>query len=409
MAEATAVTLQEIQTARARLGNRVYVTPCPSTDHFVEETGCRTLYMKLENLQRTGSFKERGALNRMLVLSEEERSRGVIAASAGNHAQGVAFHAGRLGIDSLIVMPLRTPLIKVSSTRSFGARVILHGDNFDEAYAEAKRLQAEQNRVFIHPFNDPQVIAGQGTVGLELFEQVPELELVVIPVGGGGLAAGIACALKSLNPGIRIIGVQAEKISSMKASLEAGQLVQLPAGSTLADGVAVRRPGTETFALAQRFVDAVVTVDEAEIANAILRLLEEDKTVVEGAGALPLAALLHGKVPEARGRNVALVLSGGNIDVNLLSRIIERGLVKDGRLMRLTVMMPDRPGALAGFVAVIAEQGANVMEIHHNRAFLKGPLAEAQVKVTLETRGSEHIAELLETLASRGWVVAPDL
>jgi len=404
-----AVTLSEIQEARVRLGHHVYVTPCPSTDHFVGEVGCRTLYMKLENLQRTGSFKERGALNRMLVLSEEERRRGIIAASAGNHAQGVAFHAGRLGLDSLIVMPLRTPLIKVSSTRSFGAKVLLHGENFDEAYAEAKRLQAEQNRVFIHPFNDPYVIAGQGTIGLELFEQVPDLELVLVPVGGGGLASGIACALKSLNPAIRVVGVQAEKISSMKASLEAGRVVELPPGNTLADGVAVRRPGTETFSLMQQYIDAIVTVDEAEIANAILRLLEQDKTVVEGAGALPLAALLNGKVPEARVKNTALVLSGGNIDVNLLSRIIERGLVKDGRLMRLTVMMPDRPGALAGFVGVIAEQGANVMEIHHNRAFLKGPLAEAQVKVTLETRGSEHIAELLTTLGARGWVVAPDL
>lgn len=409
MFQGGAVTLREIQEAQARLGNHVYVTPCPSTDHFVSEAGVRALYMKLENLQRTGSFKERGALNRMLVLSDEERQRGVIAASAGNHAQGVAFHAGRLGVDALIVMPLRTPLIKVSSTRSFGARVVLHGDNFDEAYAEAKRLQAEQNRVFVHPFNDPYVIAGQGTIGLELFDQVPDLEVVLVPIGGGGLASGIACALKSLKPDIRIVGVQAEKICSMKASLEAGRVLEVPPGSTLADGVAVRRPGAETFELVRRYVDAIVTVDEAEIANAVLRLLEQDKTVVEGAGALPLAALLNGKVPEAQGRNVALVLSGGNIDVNLLSRIIERGLVKDGRLMRLTVMMPDRPGALAGFVGIIAEQGANVMEIHHNRAFLKGPLAEAQVKVTLETRGSEHIAELLSTLSARGWVVAPDL
>ncbi len=409
MSSASAVTLEQIQQARSRLDRRVYVTPCPSTDHFVSEVGCRNLYMKLENLQRTGSFKERGALNRMLVLTEEERRRGVIAASAGNHAQGVAFHAGRLGVDSLIVMPLRTPLIKASSTRSFGAKVVLHGDNFDEAYAEAKRLQAEQNRVFIHPFNDPYVIAGQGTIGLELFDQVPELELVLLPIGGGGLAAGIACALKALKPEIRVVGVQAEKVSSMKASVEAGRVLEVPPGSTLADGVAVRKPGSETFGLVQRYVDAIVTVDEAEIANAILRLLEQDKTVVEGAGALPLAALLNGKVPEARDRNVALVLSGGNIDVNLLSRIIERGLVKDGRLMRLTAMMPDQPGALAGFVGIIAEQGANVMEIHHNRAFLKGPLAEAQVKVTLETRGSEHIAELLATLTARGWIVAPDV
>ncbi|HZH04391.1 MAG TPA: threonine ammonia-lyase [Myxococcaceae bacterium] len=403
------VTLDDIREAQRRISGRVYLTPCPSTDHFVDEVGCRMLYMKLENLQRTGSFKERGALNKMLTLTEAERRRGVIAASAGNHAQGVAFHAGRLGIDAVIVMPERTPLIKVSATRGYGAEVVLHGNSFDDAYGEATRLQAEQDRVFIHPFDDPHVIAGQGTIGLELFEQVPDMEMVIVSIGGGGLIAGVGCALKTLNPKIQVIGVQTEKLPSMQASVAAGQVVQLPGATTLAEGVAVKRPGDQTFAMVQKYVDAIVTVDEEEIANAILRLLEQDKTVVEGAGALPLAALLNGKVPAARGKNVAAILCGGNIDVNLVSRIIDRGLVKDGRLMRLTVMMSDRPGALAAFVGAIAEQGANVVEIHHNRAFLKGPLAEAQVKVTLETRGRAHITELLDALSARGWAVSQDV
>jgi threonine dehydratase len=305
-------------------------------------------------------------------------------------------------------MPERTPIIKASRTRSYGAQVVLHGSNFDEAYAEALRLQEREGRVFIHPFNDPRVIAGQGTIGLELLEQCPHMDMVVVPIGGGGLISGLACALKETNPRIKVIGVQASAIASMKASVDAGQLMELPAGTTIADGIAVRRPGDYTFEMIRRYVDDIVTVDEEEIANAILLLLEREKTVTEGAGAVGLAALLNGKIPAARGRKVVLLLSGGNIDVNLVSRIIERGLVKDGRLVRLVVSMPDRPGMLARLTAEIAQQGANIVEIYHNRAFSKAGLGAVAVEVTLETRGRGHIEELMASLGQNGWQVAEE-
>jgi threonine dehydratase len=402
------VTLQDIEDAQRRIGDAVSRTPCAKSDQFTELTGCAALYSKLENLQRTGSFKERGALNKLLTLSAEERARGVIAASAGNHAQGLAYHAGRLGMSATIVMPERTPLIKVTRTRSYGARVVLAGANFDEAYAEALRLQDRENRVFVHPFNDPLVISGQGTIGLELLEQAPWLDMVLVPIGGGGLISGMACALKETNPRIKVIGVQASAIASMKASVDAGKLVEIEAGTTIAEGIAVKHPGDRTFEMIRRYVDDIVTVDEEEIANAILLLLEREKTVAEGAGAVGLAALINGKLPSARGRKVALVISGGNIDVNLISRIIERGLVKDGRLVRLVVRLPDRPGMLARLTAEIAQQAANVVEIYHNRAFSKAGLGDVAVEVTLETRGRGHIDELVASLTQKGWQVAEE-
>ncbi|MBF5044666.1 threonine ammonia-lyase [Aggregicoccus sp. 17bor-14] len=402
------VTLHDIRTAQERISGAVPRTPCPRSDQFSDLTDAGELYCKLENLHRTGAFKERGALNKLLTLSAEERARGVIAASAGNHAQGVAYHSGRLGIGATIVMPEQTPLIKVTRTREYGARVVLHGANFDEAYAEALRLQRAEGRVFVHPFDDDLIIAGQGTVGLELLEQVPGLELVVVPIGGGGLISGIACALKETNPAIQVVGVQTAALPSMKASWDAKSLVTVPASSTIADGIAVKRPGERTFELVRRYVDDVVTVDEEELSNAILLLLEREKSVVEGAGAAGLAALIHGKVPQARGKRTALVLSGGNIDVNLLSRIIERGLLKDGRKVRLVVRVPDRPGNLAKLTGAIAELGANVMEIHHSRSSTKVGLGEAEVEATLETRGRPHIEELKSTLAQRGWRVTEE-
>ncbi|MCI0571787.1 MAG: threonine ammonia-lyase [Myxococcaceae bacterium] len=399
------LTLEDIEAAARRMGDAVYVTPCPRTEHFTEQSGCAELYLKLENLQRTGSFKERGALNKLLLLTPEERARGTIAASAGNHAQGLAYHAGRLGISAKIVMPERTPLIKVTRTRGFGAEVVLHGANFDEAYLEARRLEELEQRTFVHPFDDLAVIAGQGTIGLELIEQNPHLELVVVPVGGGGLIAGVACALKETNPRIRVVGAQTASLPSMKVSLDAGEVRELDAASTIADGIAVRRPGSLTFQLVQRHVDEVVTADEEEISAAILALLEREKTVAEGAGAVGLAALMHGKIPQARGRKVAVVLSGGNIDVSLVSRIIERGLVKDGRMVRLLVRVPDRPGSLARLITSVGEQGANVVEVHHDRAFTKLGLAEAEVQLTLETRGREHIDQLVAALRQKAWQV----
>ena len=400
------LTLRDIEEAQKRIEDGIYRTPCAKTEHFAEKTDVASLFMKLENLQRTGSFKERGALNKMLQLPADERARGVICASAGNHAQGVAFHAQRLGISAKIVMPERTPLVKVMSTRRFGAQVVLSGGTFDEAMEEALKIQERENRVFVHAFNDLQVMAGQGTIGLELLEQNPYLEMVICPIGGGGLISGIATALKECNPRIKVIGVQTSAYPSTKAALAAGKVVDIEPKSTIADGIAVKKPGALTFETVKRYVDEVVTVDEEEIANAILLLLEREKTVVEGAGAVPLAALVNGKIPMAKGKRVCLVLSGGNIDMNVISRIIERGLVKEGRLVRLAVNVPDRPGSLARFTTALAEQGANVVEIYHNRAFAKGmALGDVQVECTLETRGREHIDELIATLEKKGYPV----
>jgi threonine dehydratase len=404
------VNLQDILAARERIRGAIRPTPCPASDYFTERTGCASVWFKMENLQHTGAFKERGALNKLLTLNSDEKTRGVIAASAGNHAQGLAYHARKLGVKATIVMPERTPLIKVTRTRDdYGARVVLKGANFDEAYAEAVRLQQEHNLVFVHPFNDPHVIAGQGTIGLELMEQTPFVDMVVVPVGGGGLISGIACALKETNPRIQVVGVQAAALASMRASLEAGGVVELPAGATIADGIAVRRPGELTYAMVRKYVDEVVTVDEEEIANAILAMLEQEKSVVEGAGAVGVAALINNHIPKANDKKVVILLGGGNIDMNVISRIIERGLVKAGRLVRLEVSMPDRPGMLARLTTQIAEQRANVVEIHHNRAFSKkAGLGEVMVEVTLETTGRPHIQELMDALARQGWQVSEE-
>ncbi|HUB07600.1 MAG TPA: threonine ammonia-lyase [Myxococcales bacterium] len=397
------VGLADIEHARERIRGAVVETPCRRTIWLSKLSGCE-VYLKLESLQATGSFKERGALNRLLLLTDAERARGVISASAGNHAQGVAFHAGRLGIPATICMPEGTPLVKATSTRAYGAHVVLHGANYDEAYEEARRLQAHEGRVFVHPFDDDAVIAGQGTIGLELLEQVPELDVAVLAVGGGGLIGGVALALKEKRPGVRVIGVEPSVIPSMQASLAAGKRVTVNAASTIADGIACRTVGERTLPLAQRYVDEVVTVDEEEIASAILLLLEREKTVAEGAGAAPFAGLLHRREALA-GKRVVLVLSGGNIDVNLIARIIERGLVKAGRLVRLVIKISDRPGSLARLAAAIAEQRANVIEIFHNRTSSRSALGEALVEVTLETRGPDHVADLRRFLSERGYEV----
>jgi threonine dehydratase len=395
------VQLADIEAARARIRDWVYLSPSATSETFSRLCGARIAF-KLENLQMTGSFKERGALNRLLLLTAEERARGVIAASAGNHAQGVSYHATRQQIRAQIVMPLTTPMTKVSATRSYGAEVILHGTNYDEAYEEAQRRCVAGGLTFIHPFDDDAIIAGQGTIGLELYEQNPHLDAAVVPIGGGGLIAGVACALKEKNPKIRIIGVQTSRVPSMKESVAAGKPVLVPAATTIAEGIAVRRPGERTFALVRRYVDDIVTVDEEEIANAILLLLEREKTVAEGAGAAALAALVQRKV-SLDGQKVAVVIAGGNIDPTFLSRIIERGLVKDGRLSRFRVRVPDHAGALARLTGVIAGQLANILEITHDRAYYGVNLGDSLVEVTLETRGSEHITELVAALEKAGY------
>jgi threonine dehydratase len=400
-----AVSLDDIRAARERIASAISRTPLASAENLSRLCG-NQIHVKLENLNITGSFKERGALNKLLQLTAAERGAGVIAASAGNHAQGVSYHAQRLGIAATIVMPARTPLIKVSAVKSHGAEVVLHGANYDDAYLEARKIQQEKKLTFVHPFDDPAVIAGQGTIGLEILEQLPDVDTVVVPIGGGGLIAGVAAAIKSLAPAVKIYGVQAKRIASMDASLGKGSLQTLPASRTLAEGIAVRTPGAVTFPMVQRYVDGVVTVDEEEIASSILLLIEKEKTVAEGAGAVPLAAVVNDRLPMA-GKKVVLLLSGGNIDVNVLSRIIERGLVKDGRMVRLSVRIQDVPGSLAQITALLGETGANILEIHHNRAFSKADIAETEVEVTLETKGSAHIEQIVGKLKKKGFTVEP--
>jgi len=395
------VTLSSIEAARERIGDAIHLSPCQLSHHLSERIGL-PIYLKLENLQRTGSFKERGALNKLLTLTPEERKRGVIAASAGNHAQGVAFHATKLGIRSQIVMPQATPLVKVVSTRGFGAEVILHGANYDEACEEALTRCTEQGLIFIHPFDDPVVISGQGTIGLELLEQVPDLEAVVVPIGGGGLISGIACALKESNPKIRVVGVEPEKLPSMLRAREAGSPITLAPQATIADGIAVRRAGDVTLPLVSRYVDEIVTVDDEEIASAILMLLEQEKTLAEGAGAAALAALLQAKT-NLRHRKTAVLVCGGNIDVTLLAKIIERGLVKDGRQLRIRVYLLDRPGALLQLTQILANERANIVETIHNRSYYGVSLAETVIDVTLETRGATHITAISHALLEAGF------
>jgi threonine dehydratase len=404
------VNLSDIQSALVRVRESIYVSPCTRSETFSELTG-NSIFLKLENRQRTGAYKERGALNKLLSLTPEERSQGVIAASAGNHAQAVAYHASNLGILARIVMPLATPLIKVSATRGYGGEVVLHGSNYDEAFEEAMRLSAQDHLTFVHAFNDDAVIAGQGTLGLELLEQHPDLEAVVVPIGGGGLIGGIGCALKETNPRILVIGVQPARLPSVKVALSEGKPVTLPPAVTIADGIAVRRAGERTLPLIQKYVDDVVTVEEEEIANAVLLLLEREKTLAEGAGAAALAALVNRRIPmlhdsksgDKTGKKVVAIVSGGNIDVTLLARIIERGLVKDGRLVRLRVHLPDYPGALHRLTGILAQHRANIVETSYDRAYHNVNLGDTAIDITMETRGPDHIAELISALGTNGY------
>jgi threonine dehydratase len=395
------LTLEDILRARERIRPYIYLSPLSHSQTLSKITG-KELYLKLENLQMTGSFKDRGALNRMLQLKEEDKARGVVASSAGNHAQAVAYLAQRLGIEATIVMPENAPLTKVSNTRHHGADVVLCGENYQEAYDRAAQIQKERGAVFIHPFDDEQVIAGQGTIALELLEQQPELEAVVVPVGGGGLISGVALGLKALKPNMKIIGVEAEAFPSARLSLERDAIVAQSGGASLADGIAVKEIGQKTFEIMREHVDQMVSVGEEDIARAILTLLELEKTVAEGAGAVALAAMLEGKV-WMRERKVAILVSGGNIDVNKLSRIIEHGLAKDGRRIRLKVRVSDRPGALLAVTALIAEEKANVVEVYHERSFPDGPVDTTEVLFTLETRGREHAEAVMARLEREGF------
>ncbi len=398
------LTLDDVLAARKRIAGGIYESPCVESIPLSNLTGAH-VFCKLDYLQRTGSFKERGARNALLMLSDEARKRGVIAASAGNHAQGVAYHGSLLGIPVTVVMPKFAALIKVTNCRHLGARVILHGADLTEARAHAEALAGREGLTFIHPFDNADVMAGQGTMGLEILEQCPDLDAVVVPVGGGGLLAGVGTAVKALKPDVRVIAVEPDHAACFTAALAAGKPVAVALSPTLADGLAVALLGTRPFEALRRVVDEVVTVDEAAIALAILRLIELEKSVVEGAGAAPLAAFLAGKLAHLKGKRVVLALCGGNIDLTMLDRVIEVGLVADGRITRFTVSIADRPGGLARLAEVIASTGASIKEIVHDRAFAGPDLSAVRVVCVVETTGHEHVRELHGALSKAGMAV----
>ena len=392
------VTLADVERAAERIAGRVVDTPCLHSQTLSALLGCE-IWLKFENLQFTGAFKERGALNRLLQLTDAERARGVLAVSAGNHAQGVAMHARRLGVPATIVMPRFTPSVKVEATRGFGPRIVLEGDTLEAARIHGTALARDEGLCFVHPYDDLAVIAGQGTIALEVLREAPDLDTLVIAVGGGGLIAGIAVAARALRPGIEVIGVQTERFPAM---FDAFHGTAHPQGSgTIAEGIAVGRPGSLTVPLVREHVADMVLVEEGDIEQAIVLLLEIEKTVVEGAGAAGLAALLRDRARFA-GRRVGLVLCGGNIEPLLLASIVRRTMVRSGRLARLRIEITDRPGALAGITAILAEAGANVEEIAHNRLFGSLSAERAEVEVVVQTRGETHVQSLLERLAAAG-------
>ena len=392
------ITLQDIQDAALRLQGQVLDTPCVESRTLSQIVGAQ-VFLKFENLQFTASFKERGACNKLTLLTAEERAHGVVAMSAGNHAQGVAYHAQRLGLRAVIVMPRFTPGVKVERTRGFGAEVVLHGDTLEEARAHAYMLSDTQGLTFVHPYDDEAVAAGQGTLGLEMLQAVPDLDTLVIAVGGGGLIAGMATAAKAIKPGITVVGVQTRRFPAMVNLMQGTQLEQ--GASTIAEGIAVGAPGALCVEAIRQHVDDFLLVDEGDIEQAIVLLLEIEKTLVEGAGAAALAALV--KHPQRlAGQKVGMVLSGGNIDPMLLAAIIERGMVRSGRLVRIVVSTRDVPGSLARITALVAECGANVDEVHHQRAFTLLAAQNVEIEMVLQTRGHEHVAELIERLRGAG-------
>ena len=397
-----AVTFADIRSAQRRIAGGVIVTPCPESIPLSEIAGAR-IACKLENFQRTGSFKERGARNALLRLPAAARRRGVVAASAGNHALGLAYHGKLLGVPVTVVMPDYAPLIKITTCEKLGARVLIRGHDFAEARAAADQLVSEHGLTYIHGFDDHDIIAGQGTLGLELLEQVPDLDAVVCPIGGGGLIAGVALAIKSVKPRVRVIGVESSATGNFTAALRAKKPVRVPRRPTLADGLATLVVGPNAFALARQHVDEIITVGENFIALAILRMLELEKTVVEGAGAVPLAAAMAGKLTHLKGKRVALIVGGGNIDPAILSRVIEKGLVHDGRLTRFTAVISDRPGGLAELCRVIAGAGASIKDIAHDRAFSGPDVSAVHAVCTVETRDRAQITALHRALRKSGF------
>jgi len=396
------LTMEMVREASKLLAGVVHCTPLDYSGTFSEMTGSRVC-LKLENLQKTGSFKIRGAYYAISGLEGEEKQKGVIAASAGNHAQGVAYAASRLGIKSTIVMPKGAPIAKIMATAGYGAEVVLAGEDYDQAYQQAVALRKERGATYIHGFDDYRIMAGQGTISLELLDQLPELDVVVVPVGGGGLISGMAFVLKQLKPGVKVVGVQAEGAPAVLESKRTGKLRTISSACTIADGIAVGEPGHKTFEMICRYVDDIVTVDDEEISRALLLLLERSKLVVEGAGAVGLAALIQRKII-CPGQKVAVILTGGNIDSNIMSVIIERGLVKEGRRLQVSCLLPDTPGSLQKLLAEVARYNSNVISINHDRINPGVPLKKARVEMVLETRDREHIGEIKKALEQKGYI-----
>ena len=395
------ISFEQIVAAQNRIADGLYLSPCPESIPLSELCGCK-IFCKLDYLQRTGSFKERGARNALQLLTPAQRRAGVIAASAGNHALGLAYHGKLLGIPITVVMPKYAPLIKLATCRRLGGNVVLKGDNYSEARAHAEEFAEEKGLTYIHGFDHPDIIAGQGTIGLEIVDQVPQLDAVVVPIGGGGLIAGVATAVKTRKASVEIIGVEPEAAASFAAAVQAGRPIEFPLRHTLADGLAVAKVGENAFATARPLVNRLVTVSEEELSLAILRLVELEKSVVEGAGAAPLAACTSGALAHLAGKNVVLLLCGGNIDPMILNRVIERGLLIDGRLCRFTATVSDRPGSLAHLAQIIASTGASVKEIAHDRAFSGPDVTSAHVLCTVETIDRTHMLGLYELLRADG-------
>ncbi|MBP9662977.1 MAG: threonine ammonia-lyase [Pyrinomonadaceae bacterium] len=397
-----AVTLDDIKSARRRIAGVINQTPVIADARLSRETGAG-VHLKAESLQKSGSFKIRGAYNKISQLADDEKSRGVIAASAGNHAQGVALAARYVGIAATIVLPEFAPLTKVNATRGYGAEVILKGATFDEAVAYSKELQKENGLTYVHAYDDERIIAGQGTIGMEIVESLPDVTTIIVPIGGGGVMSGIAIAAKSLKPSVRIIGVQSAAVSWVKPSLVEGRAVIPATKPTIADGIAVKTPGELTLPIIREYVDEIVEVDDEEIAEAIFHSVQNNRLVVEGAGAAGLAAVLSGKIAIAPGESICVVLAGGNIDANLLTRVLEHVLVRHGRYVMFSVLVVDRPGNLAGLLDAVAAAGANVIEVFHRRAMWLAPLGHVGIEMLLEVRDNDHALAIHSHLKAAGY------
>ena len=393
--------ISDIYAAAKQLEGIVRKTPLVYSEFFSALSG-NTIYLKLENLQTTGAFKLRGAYHRISMLTEDERRRGVITASAGNHAQGVAYASQKLGVNAVICMPATTPILKVEATRALGASVVLHGNGFDDAYAHSLELQKEKGYVYIHPFNDRDVIVGQGTIALELIDALKDVDALLIPIGGGGLASGVALGAKLVNPQVKVIGVEPENAACMKAALSCGSVITLPTADTVADGCAVRTAGPLTFEFCRRYLDEIITVSEMEIMSALLSLIEKHKLIAEGAGVLSLAAL---QKLNMRGKKIAVLISGGNIDISTISALISKALISRGRVFRFSVQLPDKPGQLLNVAQILTDQDANVIRLDHDQTMVTDSFQKVQLTVTVETHGQEHIDRIVRALASSGFEI----